>query len=70
MPYRRFVTYNVIGAALWVASMIGLGYLLGETVPDIDRYVMPIIAVIVVASILPGAFAAYKEWKSERVVKK
>jgi len=63
MPYRRFVTYNIAGGALWVILMLGLGYVLGEVVPDIDRYILPIIALIVVVSVLPAVFAVYKEWK-------
>jgi membrane-associated protein len=30
-----------------------LGYLLGETVPDIDKYLLPVIALIVFVSVLP-----------------
>ncbi len=61
MSYVRFLAYNVIGGALWVSSMLGLGYILGETIPDIDRYVFPIIIVIILASILPGIIAFIRD---------
>lgn len=54
MSYRRFVTYNVAGGILWVWSMVLLGYFLGSAVPDIDRHIHIVIAVIIFLSILPG----------------
>ncbi|MGH9134165.1 MAG: DedA family protein [Ilumatobacteraceae bacterium] len=53
MPYRKFVGWNVAGGILWGGGVTTAGYILGETVPDIDRYLLPIIAVIVIASIIP-----------------
>jgi membrane-associated protein len=53
MPYRKFVGWNVAGGVLWGGGVTTAGYVLGETVPDIDRYLLPIIAVIVLASIVP-----------------
>jgi membrane-associated protein len=54
MEYRRFVAYNVIGGFLWVWSMSLLGYSLGHMVPDIDRHIHVVIAVVIFLSILPG----------------
>ncbi len=52
MRYRTFVTYNVMGGLLWGVGVTTLGYLLGEAI-DIDRYLLPVIALIVVASFVP-----------------
>jgi len=54
MEYRRFVTFNVAGGALWVWSMCLLGYSLGHAIPDVDRHIHVVIAVVVFLSILPG----------------
>jgi membrane-associated protein len=54
MPYRAFVRWNVAGGLLWGAGLVTLGYFLGETIPSIDRYLLPIIAVIIILSILPA----------------
>jgi membrane-associated protein len=56
MPYRTFVTFNVIGGFLWAVGVTSLGFLLGETIPDIDRYLLPAIALIILASIAPVVF--------------
>ena len=38
MPWRRFLFFNVIGAALWVATWTSVGYLAGNHVETISRY--------------------------------
>jgi membrane-associated protein len=61
MNYRRFVTYNIAGGLLWVLSMILLGYFLGRQVPDIDKNIHYVIAVVIVLSILPPIIEIMKE---------
>ena len=52
MRYRTFATYNVVGGLLWGVGLTTLGFVLGEAI-DIDRYLLPVIAVIVAASLVP-----------------
>lgn len=54
MTYRRFASFNVIGAAAWVLSMTLTGYLLGNQIPGLDRHIEKVIMVVVFLSILPG----------------
>jgi len=54
MTYRRFVVYNALGGVLWVASMTLTGYFLGLAVPDIDRHIHIVVAVVIFLSLLPG----------------
>ena len=54
MHYRKFVSYNVFGGVLWICSMSLLGYFLGASIPNIDRYLHWVIAVVIVLSILPA----------------
>jgi membrane-associated protein len=53
MPYREFIMYNIIGGISWVSSMLLLGYFLGRQVPDAEKYLHPIIIVIIIVSFLP-----------------
>jgi membrane-associated protein len=55
MNYRTFIVFNVIGGALWAASVPIAGYYLGMFIPNIDKYLIPIIAVIIVVSAIPAA---------------
>lgn len=53
MNYRVFLTFNIIGGVLWGGGLSLLGYILGATVPGVDRYLLPIVLVIIVISLLP-----------------
>jgi membrane-associated protein len=53
MQYRRFVTFNVVGGVAWGAGVTLAGYLLGNTIHDIDKWLLPIILVIGAVSFLP-----------------
>jgi membrane-associated protein len=53
MHYRTFVSYNLIGGLLWAVGVTSLGYILGESVPNIDKYLLPAIVVIVLISLVP-----------------
>lgn len=54
MKYRHFLAYNVIGGVLWGAGLSVAGYFLGSKIPHVDRYLLPIVLVIVFVSLLPG----------------
>lgn len=63
MRYRRFLTYNVIGGLLWGCGVTIAGYLLGNLIPkdDIDKYLLPILAVIIVISLLPSIIHVWRD---------
>ena len=52
MPLRKFAIANVVGAAIWAVGVSLLGFWLGSSI-NIDRYLYPIIAVIIVLSLIP-----------------
>jgi membrane-associated protein len=53
MDAREFTIFNIIGGLAWSIGVTLLGYFLGKTVPNIDKYLLPAIAVIIVLSALP-----------------
>jgi len=61
MTYPKFLLYNVIGGLGWVLGMTIGGYFLGSVIPDPDRYLLPIIALIIAISIAPTALHVYRE---------
>lgn len=61
MNFSSFLAYNIIGALLWTIGLTLGGYFLGEFIPNIDTYLLPIVIGIVVASFLPAAFHIYQE---------
>jgi len=60
MSYSRYLIYDVAGGIVWVWSMTLLGYTLGRTVPNIDRRIHIVIAVVIIASLIPAAYSAWK----------
>jgi len=57
MSYRRFLSYNVIGAVLWITSLVYAGYLFGN-IPWVKSNLTLIVIGIVVVSLIP-AFTTY-----------
>ena len=60
MNYQTFFSYNLIGGLLWGMGLPALGYFLGNTVPNIDKYLLPIIVLIVFVSVLPSLIHVLK----------
>ncbi len=61
MRYTSFLFYNVIGGIIWAIGMPALGYFLGSVIPDVDRYLLPIIIAIIILSLLPTLWHIFKE---------
>jgi membrane-associated protein len=61
MKYRTFISYNVIGAFLWVTSLLLGGYFLGTLVPGAKDYIHSILIVIILISFLPPVLTFLKE---------
>ena len=53
MSYARFLSYNVFGGVGWVAAMTLVGYFLGRSVPNIEKHLHIVVAVVIVVSFLP-----------------
>ena len=72
MKYRTFLTYNLIGGALWTAGVAYLGYFLGAWLTsmgvEIDTVLLPIIALIVFISITPALYHLLKDKKQRLAI--
>ena len=55
VPVAAFTLWQVVGGLLWSLGVTLAGYALGSSIPNVDTYLLPIIAVIVVASLTPLA---------------
>jgi membrane-associated protein len=65
MQYGRFTAFNVIGGVLWAIGLTTAGYVLGRSIPNIDHYLLPIIAVIVLVSLLPTLIHVWRDHRRE-----
>jgi membrane-associated protein len=65
MTYRKFLTFNVIGAAAWVASLVYAGYLFGN-IPWVKDNLAWIVVGIVIVSLLPMTIGYLRERHARR----
>jgi membrane-associated protein len=64
IPNRVFIFWNVLGAIIWTDGILFLGYILGEKIEgSVDKYLLPIIGLIILLSLLPIFFELYRERK-------
>jgi membrane-associated protein len=52
-PHAVFTRWQVVGGLLWTVGVTVAGYVLGRTIPSIDRYLLPIVALVVLFSLSP-----------------
>lgn len=56
MKYQTFLVFNLVGGLLWACGVALAGYFLGNLIPpeDVDKYLLPIIFIIVLISVAPA----------------
>jgi membrane-associated protein len=64
MRYETFLAYNILGAFIWCISVTLLGFFLGSVIPDVDRYLLPILLVIILVTALPALREIWKAHKT------
>ncbi len=64
MPSRKFVIANILGGIVWAVGVTLLGYSLGSAI-NIDKYILPITFLIILASVIP----IFLEYRKNRVIK-
>ncbi len=53
MPYKKFLTYDVIGDIFWAVSLGLVGYYIGSRIPGIDNYILIGLGIIILITVLP-----------------
>lgn len=70
MRYSTFLAFNVVGGFLWAVGVSVLGYFLGQTIPGVDKYLLPIILLIIVLSVAPGVIHVLRDANSRANLKR
>jgi len=64
---KLFSTWNAIGAVIWTQVAIGIGYLLGDVIKgSVNKYLYPVVGLIVLVSLVPLIKGIYKERKERK----
>jgi len=64
MRYLRFLRFSIMGGALWVGSLVTLGYFIGMT--PLAAKLHRVILVVIAVSMTPLAYGAWKQWRATR----
>ncbi len=67
MQYRTFMFYNLIGGLAWTFGITILGFFLGKSLPpeQVDKYLLPIIGLIIFVSLVPSVIHFVQESRSK-----
>jgi membrane-associated protein len=63
MSYPKFITYNIVGALLWVGLFVPLGYFFGN-MPTVKENFSLVILAIIALSVMPIAVEAIRARRS------
>jgi membrane-associated protein len=63
MSYPRFITYNIVGAVLWVGLFVPMGYFFGN-MPTVKENFSLVILAIIAISVMPIAVEAIRARRS------
>ncbi|MBK3624594.1 DedA family protein [Streptomyces sp. MBT49] len=66
VPVRTFTVWQVTGGLVWSLGLTLAGYALGSSVPNVDRYLLPIVAVIVAVSLIPVASEVFRSRRAAK----
>jgi membrane-associated protein len=65
VPIRTFTVWQAAGGLLWSLGLVLAGYALGSSVPNVDRYLLPMVAVIVALSLVPLVAEVYRSRRTK-----
>ncbi len=69
MHYSTFIKFNIIGGVLWAIGLNLAGYFLGSLIPDVDKYLVPIVLGIMFVSALPPMIHVIKDVETRAAIK-
>lgn len=68
MEYRTFIVFNLIGGILWAMGLSYAGFFLGNLIPNVDKYLIPIVLGIIILSVAPGIYHVLKDPETRKKI--
>lgn len=65
MAYGRFISYNIIGALIWVFSLVLAGHFFGK-IPIIEKNFSKVVLLIIFVSIMPPVWEIWQSRKHKK----
>ncbi len=67
IPPRKFLFWNIVGAIIWTEGVALIGYTIGNKLEgSVDKYLLPIIGLIVLLSLAPVVLEIIREWRTKK----
>jgi membrane-associated protein len=67
IPVKKFLVWNITGAVMWTQLVLGAGFILGEKLKgSVDKYLLPIVGLIIIISVIPVAIEFFREWSTRK----
>jgi len=67
IPVKKFFIWNVAGAVIWTQLVMGAGFILGEKLKgSVDKYLLPIVGLIIIISVIPVVIEFFREWSTRK----
>lgn len=63
---RLFTLWQVVGGLIWTVGVTMAGFWLGSHITGIDKYLLPIIAIVVIVSLIPVGLDVLKMRREAR----
>jgi len=69
LEYHKFFIYSLVGAILWVNSLVLTGYFMGKYVPKTKDYLEYIVIFLIVITAIPFVYNSIKKKLAKRLIK-
>ena len=68
LDYYKFFLYSLVGAVLWVSSLVLTGYFMGKYIPGTKDYLGYIVIFLIVITSIPFIYNSVKKRLSKRII--
>lgn len=64
IDFKKFMIYNIIGAAIWIGGISSIAYYLGVVFPEVENYLGYIFVSLIIITALPIIYGSIKNKKT------
>lgn len=70
MPLAQYMLFDAIGDIVWTILLTCFGYFIGSRIPGVDRFIEPVLILIVLALLAPTLYHIFKDPKIRTALRK
>lgn len=61
MNLGKFMFFNIVGSSIWAVGVTVLAYYFGQRIPNLDKYIMPLVIAATVFTFSPTVYHIFKD---------